>query len=657
MAPPPPPPLSDLKPADKANPELILSCRLQEASTVDDVRTIVAELDINLDERPALSQMVFNHVLNTCHHATDIHAFLSDRSLNTPEAWNFATLMGYLVEHGAQMDDVEAHIELLRRILASISCDELATVVRLIPDIKVDGDNTLEKENPERLGSFLATLWKRTARCRKLRAKYRGNMDFFNAWLDTILTRRPTVSSLSVAKNIISTQQKNSPLRYFTLYILQQLKLARDNSHVPMWSSGSKAYASPDVPVLRYLRKVDSVGKLLSRESFAMCLTDVTEALLVAPGRLSEVTQNHESYLIWAFILQRIKCAPELLSMTEIHTDFKRQRMVDNCAPSRSMEQRCVLRLWLVTNLGRCTVLSKKWRDQRRSTFAALFDYLESSSLQDGDALTHSVHLLQELKSEGLANTRDVTTAAAKLEFRRTVDDKTGSLSSRIDRLHRLIEDGYLTSMKLLTRGYSKDVNYGPNMWFYELAQSVDITAREFLDEIMQYMDEQAPRRAILRGMLSYHLGAKIALSLAHNVPGGSSSSIEEGSDDMPPTQAFRKSNDSPTGSWSADGRFTPDPAACLQTFHTLALIYAFSSNLHTEGAWRRSYWCYKFLKQHRAPICPLVVRSLYYAGIVRYRKEGKKVPPEKFQFILRLAERVEGPAAADQIRWRERNA
>ena len=52
----------------------------------------------------------------------------------------------------------------------------------------------------------------------------------------------------------------------------------------------------------------------------------------------------------------------------------------------------------------------------------------------------------------------------------------------------------------------------------------------------------------------------------------------------------------------------------------------------------------------HHAPVKPALVRAMYHAGIIRYQREGRRVAPTRFLYILELVKEFEDPHVAREL-------
>ncbi|KAL1956522.1 hypothetical protein VTO42DRAFT_7085 [Malbranchea cinnamomea] len=651
-SPPPPPPLNPFAETQSTPPQVAsekrLLSQLSRATTIEGIRSIFEAVGPSPEQLAQLSEECFDNILlayreKSQWRVADLHAFLSDPILNPRDAANFAKLVQFLVDHEVEVEELEQHASFLGRMVKSghICHGQLVAIVKRIPNIKVH-NGTLRERNPERLNRLLETLWDSAVTSSAIRPKHvRPSL-----WLDILLSGKPHDSSFSAVQHILCHPCTKMTTHQATKYIIHGLRLAVSKGHVP-----AEITHSTDGKLMRYLALVTSVGERLGPKRFATCITQVTEALVFSS---KYETARPSSLTLWAWILQRIQQAHYLLLQKRVLRDVRCQRVESEGAFEASLNHRCALRLWVVTLLGFHTSHSNSSRYHRRETFLFLVDRLQTSSSENSDTLTLLVDLLQDLGNRGVPLTQPVVTAAARCAYRTTLN-KASDASSLVDQLVALVGPDRLPIAKLLSqfqghKGSYPEPQYGPHPWFQRLAQSVDITSSEFIDEVIRHIETPSPRRSILLNILRNHTGAKIALGLSHKSPKHASTPQEKHGKPY-----VADTSDPATSYHTPDGRFIPHPAACLETFHVLALVFAFSPKLSPRAAWKLTYWCYRFLASHNAPIKPIMVRALYYAGIVRFREERRVLWGMK-KFVANLVRKVEGPEVARRImKWKER--
>ncbi|KAL4919873.1 hypothetical protein BDW62DRAFT_209332 [Aspergillus aurantiobrunneus] len=87
-----------------------------------------------------------------------------------------------------------------------------------------------------------------------------------------------------------------------------------------------------------------------------------------------------------------------------------------------------------------------------------------------------------------------------------------------------------------------------------------------------------------------------------------------------------------------------PDPHAALEMIHALAAAFACSEELSARCAYKLVRWLYVFVSRHGGPVRPPLVRALYHAGVVRFRREKSRVSITQYNYIWNIVEQVEGP-------------
>ena len=88
---------------------------------------------------------------------------------------------------------------------------------------------------------------------------------------------------------------------------------------------------------------------------------------------------------------------------------------------------------------------------------------------------------------------------------------------------------------------------------------------------------------------------------------------------------------------------------------HNVAYAFASSKHLSPRTAFRRVWECYRFLRDRRAPLQPLISRALVKAGLSRPLTASARLSETQVKYILSVVEQVEGLAIAkevDRIVW-----
>jgi len=96
-----------------------------------------------------------------------------------------------------------------------------------------------------------------------------------------------------------------------------------------------------------------------------------------------------------------------------------------------------------------------------------------------------------------------------------------------------------------------------------------------------------------------------------------------------------------------------------IELAHVIGYAWASQKNVSSRITFRRVWELYHFLRDRRAPLTPLMSRSLVKAGIIRPLKEKKGMAFQQSKFILSIVHRIEGEEMAralDQILYAIRN-
>lgn len=88
---------------------------------------------------------------------------------------------------------------------------------------------------------------------------------------------------------------------------------------------------------------------------------------------------------------------------------------------------------------------------------------------------------------------------------------------------------------------------------------------------------------------------------------------------------------------------------------HEMAYTFASSEHLSPRTALRRVWECFRYLRDRRAPLQPLISRALVKAGISRPLEERERLSEQQVKYIISIVDHIEGPEIArevDQIVW-----
>jgi hypothetical protein len=279
--------------------------------------------------------------------------------------------------------------------------------------------------------------------------------------------------------------------------------------------------------------------------------------------------------------------------------------------------QKILIRLWILKALGCALSQGPTWKIPTSiasvaSELLARFNKV-TRDWENRDHLTNLTKVLQEL---------DLPSSGVLLM---AVAIKTGKQPKELARkaLQQLeMSESTLADLFTHRQNYGATKRYFSSA-FNKMVRKIDVTSTSFIERSMGIAENGGRDYLILLRILDCHAPMKIALSHAWGKP----------PDDLHST-ALALSRDSEH----------PDPHACLELIHLLAITFACSEKMSPRQSYRAVYWLYLFLSKHQAPIKPPLIRAMYHCGIIRYQRAGLHLSSVRYQFILKLVKEVEDP-------------
>lgn len=93
-----------------------------------------------------------------------------------------------------------------------------------------------------------------------------------------------------------------------------------------------------------------------------------------------------------------------------------------------------------------------------------------------------------------------------------------------------------------------------------------------------------------------------------------------------------------------------PDPYAAVDLIHQLAVVFSCCQHLTPTRSFHLIHWLYDYLRKHGGPVYPSLVRAMYHAGVVRYRREGRRVSPTQYEYIMWIMRKFESREIVREI-------
>ncbi|KAK2750569.1 hypothetical protein FQN57_002640 [Myotisia sp. PD_48] len=605
--------------AQVPNIALDLTRLMDRASSLDDVRQFIRHHSINLNEQPSFSRILFDRLLSSnlasnTWKVSDTHEFLADPALNPFHSGNFVALVDYLVSLPSDQDILDKHITCIKRAfsLGMIPADDIGKILLQLPHIKLP-NGPLELLNAHDLALYYKDLWDGLASCAVSKPSDVG-ASVLSAWLDILLRIEPSRNSIAtselIAATLISLGQLNG-------HQIPELVLTRLDFTITNPSSPSEPYWPLQKSLYISLSATNKILREVPPDSAVSTILKITDLLASSSRYIERRAQRLE---FWAWILLRlIKMNPVLFSGAWDLPSSSSQ-------PEMTKEGRqYFLRLWILKLLGTRRRGYVNSNQRRRDLFESYISAIDRIPIAGDESQSdHSLAILQQLGDEfrnsGLPYTHTVFTAVARIKCRRQLGVGSSDLATITPAALELFHDYEKFQLSGLIN----------TPIFKYMVNSIDITEPMFVEQILAYTESGALNRGTLISLLQRHTPLQLALAKAR--------------------RGRTKEPGENVAKYNADGMLILDPHACLDLINSMALIFACSENDSYLKTWKLTHWCYKFLVAHNAPVSPILVRAMYYAGVRRYKDAGKNVPSQRYKFILRLVAEVEGPGVADVV-------
>lgn len=655
--------LDGLEISDEATRDKHLEEYLENnATSPNSIKLILDRLNINLQHEPAYSRKIFNQLLSKSIRLgfvdNALFLFLHDLTLNIRGAGNYAAAIEHLACHDARRG---ARKKCLRAVakgleLGLIPPDELRAILKILPRIQTV---TGVQRDPD---SGYATrcyrnLWEAIGRCDVYSHKDL-DAETVGVWLG-VLDQRGLPEDLELVREIILTTRgaDSGVCSWAPTLVMEYLdSYIRTNTE-------------------SCLGLVIGLLNRFTADAALNCIICVTEDL-VSLERCDQRTLRLEK---WQDCLLRFQVTTSLAS-SPVWLDIYQHEVtrLNSAMPEAAKftpTERVILRLWILRILSHSLSEIPRWKRRPRLTDLTIINLLNhyESLMRDEDFLTSFMTGIHDLKlpSNGL-----LLLAVDMRNNRKNMTKPT----------RKLLE--HLECSRVSFADLFADIHaYNSAKWhffskFEKMVKSVDVTHPAFIDYSLQ-LAKTGDSKSVwtLIRFLRSHTPLKIALSRSWHKdtdtvsPGGSevqvmaeepdpsissskcSFSPQDGSEveaeelnSSIPLPDSSSSSSSSQKRQSSTSTPNPIPHVALELIHILAIAIASSPHLTPSRTYHLIHWLYVFLVSHNAPVNPALVRAMYHAGVVRYQREGKRVAPTRYLYIIELVRRFEEPGVAEEL-------
>lgn len=576
---------------DLLSAEETLVARVDTCRTVADVRNIVHQLRIDLMRQPECSRLIFGRLLARSDigqvSTEELLTFLDDPFLNIRGAGNYQSVAEHLVSSAADRPGRQALLDTIVRALelGLIPPGELCDIVRTVSDLPARSLAV----GAEEMGSALLVyrqMWDAIGRCDIYRHK---DLDspIVDAWLGA-LEDETACDSFGLAKDIIvATQRPDFDCPWVVGFITRELEL-HTGSNVPSDETHGVKILQHFVP-----------------EVASEYIIGVTESLVSSKR---------------ADLLERWQDC--LLQLDDVSALVKTQRWLGVqkqpvAAPGLSPQHQIILRLWLLRTLSRNLPEGPLWRRAPRATDAPacdLFNLYQSIGKIPTKDLLHT--LMRGIHELGLPS-NGLLLMASQLRFQKT-------LTPTARRTLKAMESPPVSFAEIFADVHAYNA-VAPHFFsaLQEAVQQIDITDPSFISHSIELARTGNSHSVwTLLRIFRSHTPLKIALAMSWGI--------------APPTPDTAPSHPRTTSS-------CPNPHAALHMINSLAVSISCSEQFSPRCAYKLVHWLYVFLVRHEAPVQPALVRAMYHAGVMRFRREGHRVSATQYAYIMALVRDTEG--------------
>ena len=533
--------------------------------------------------------------------------FLDDPFLNTRGSGNYLAAVELFAQKKTKRSNRIAVLNAVIRALelGLVPTEELCLIVKELPNIIVERDKTLGTWDQKALLKHYRALWKAIGRCNIL-----GYRDLDKKVADTWLGQLLNIRGFRFAEEIIvATHDAGSDNYWPSAMVMAWLKVVD----------------GPDTTLL--LPSPDRLLRQLDANCAAKCIVNVTELLTLASREGKDRNQQLER---WRECLTRlsninaIASSQTWLDLPLAYTEIPQQGQITS--PSHlSIQDQIILRLWALRSLSRS--LAPMYNQDIKATDRPIYFLfgLFETTVQNTEG-SFLADLLRGVQSLDIPY-NSLLPLAVDLKLRKLTTKTSRKTLEQLE-----------TSKTTLAEVWTKPAEYnGTRVFFYgafdRMLRRMDLTSPATMEEFLRLAREGDSKSvwSVLR-LLGNHTPFKVCLHKAWvPIP-------------HPDEMVLVRYHPGPRDS------HCPDPHVAVNLIHQLAVAFSCSPQLPPSRSFHIVHWLYDYLRKHGGPVYPSLVRAMYHAGVVRYRREGRRVSATRYEYIMWIMEKFEGRAFVKEV-------
>lgn len=590
--------------AHKTSREQALEEFLESRPSVTAIGIFVRQLNFDLQREPTYSRLILKHLLPRSVYnevaMKKVVEFLDDPYLNARGAGNYLCALKQTLSTAAIFGQQPVFDAVIRSLeLGLLHPNELQDIIKTISNVKLKRSHGFTARNSRFLIRFHREMWDAIGRCDVYRHKDLSK-DLVDAWL-SILCERKTYDDVILAKDMLLATQDPS---------------SADSQWVP-------------ILIARWLKVSAESRRSINRHYLKELLG------YFHPTATSEIIIRTTEYLVstkTGYLLEWQCCLSELDKITSVVSsqtwvDVRAQHTTESLGSTQEMNftlsfrHQILLRIWALRTLSKSLPRRPLWRRDpvTDSPITHLLTIYESTLDKGGrEALLSS--LMKEIHALGIPSSGLLMSV---LELK---------AAKRMTRAQRRTLEKLETTKVSFAEMFSDIHAYNATKTHFfsvyeKMARQIDITDPSFVKHAIEIArDGNIQRIWTLIRLFRCHTPLKIAIS-----------SFWPSAPD-PSEKALVRYYPEPRTA------LCPDPHLAVEMIHLFAVSLACSRNISPRRAYALVHWLYHFLVKHNAHVKPSLVRAMYHAGVLRFRRAGLNVAQTQYAYILDRVKEIETP-------------
>ncbi|KAJ5164237.1 uncharacterized protein N7500_006067 [Penicillium coprophilum] len=571
---------------------------------IEDARDFTRRLRIDLHREPRYSRQIFERLLaRPDPDLTEAIAFLDDPFMNTRGSGNYAAAIEIFVRTKTKRGKRTAVLNAINRALelGLISTDEICLIITALPNIIVERNKTLGSWDHKALLKHYRAMWKAIGCCNIL-GYHDLDRGILDAWLEELLRTR---SFRFAEEIIIETHDANSRSQW-------------PSALVQAWLETMEVDSETSLPF------PDKIFSQLDANSAADCVIRVTESL--ASSSADRVPRN-QLLERWRDCLSNAEVI-STVAKSQVWFDFPLpciETQIKHAPMSHSTQRQIILRLWLLRTLGRST--GPMYNQSARETDQPICSLLNlyQTVIQDTSG---------EFFPDFMREIHDLDLPYNSLLLLALNKKGKTSITKTTRRTLEQLETSQLSLAEVWKNpSVYKGIRRLFHTTFDQMFHRMDLTNPATVEEILSVVRSGDSNNIWpILTLLNSNTPLKISLHKAWQpIP-------------HPDEKVLVRYHPGPR-----DSR-CPDPHAAVDLINQLAVSLSCCKHLTPCQSFHMVHWLYRYLRRHGGPVDPEFVRAMYHAGVVRYRRDGRRISATQYEYILWIVGKFEGPEVVEEL-------